>query len=82
MSASAHAVVADLRDRIRQFDGRALGDRAVLPFGVPEIDERLPGGGLALASLVPAVRDVMTIFGFDNILALAADRPAALALLK
>jgi hypothetical protein len=26
-------------------------DRAVLPFGVPEIDDRLPGGGLALASL-------------------------------
>ncbi len=51
MSASAHAVVADLRDRIRQFDGRALRDRAVLPFGVPEIDERLPGGGLGLASL-------------------------------
>jgi protein ImuA len=51
MSASAHAVVADLRDRIRQFDGRAQRDRAVLPFGVPEIDERLPGGGLALASL-------------------------------
>ena len=51
MSASVHAVVADLRDRIRPFDGRALRDRAVLPFGVPEIDERLPGGGLALASL-------------------------------
>src|SRR5690606_41947876 len=51
MSASVHAVVADLRDRIRQFDGRALRDRAVLPFGVPEIDDRLPGGGLALASL-------------------------------
>ncbi|MGD9478518.1 ImuA family protein [Shinella sp. G-2] len=51
MSASAHAVVADLRERIRQFDGRALPDRAVLPFGVPDIDGRLPGGGLALASL-------------------------------
>ncbi|WP_431312251.1 ImuA family protein, partial [Shinella yambaruensis] len=51
MSASVHAVVADLRDRIRQFDGRAQRDRAVLPFGVPEIDARLPGGGLALASL-------------------------------
>ena len=51
MSASVHAVVADLRDRIRQFDGRALRDRAVLPFGVPEVDDRLPGGGLALASL-------------------------------
>ena len=51
MSACAHAVVADLRDRIRQFDGHARRERAVLPFGVPEIDERLPGGGLALASL-------------------------------
>ena len=51
MSAAANAVVADLRDRIRQFDGRAAGDRAVLPFGVPEIDGRLPGGGLPLASL-------------------------------
>jgi hypothetical protein len=30
----------------------------------------------------PAVRDVMTISGFDNILPLAADRPAALELLK
>ena len=48
---AANVVVADLRDRIRQFDGRALGDRGVLPFGVPDIDERLPGGGLALASL-------------------------------
>lgn len=51
MSAPVHAVVADLRDRIRQFDGCASRARAVLPFGVPEIDERLPGGGLALASL-------------------------------
>jgi protein ImuA len=52
MSASAtSAVVADLRDRIRHFDGRAQRERAVLPFGVPEIDDRLPGGGLALASL-------------------------------
>lgn len=40
------------------------------------------GGGLALCGLVPAVRDVMTISGFDNILPLAADRAAALELLK
>ena len=39
-------------------------------------------GALVLCNLVPAVRDVMTISGFDNIVALAADRPAALALLK
>ena len=40
------------------------------------------GGALALCCLVPAVRDVMTISGFDNILPLAADRAAALELLK
>ena len=40
------------------------------------------GGALALCSLVPAVRDVMTISGFDNILPLAAYRAAALDLLK
>ena len=40
------------------------------------------GGALALCGLVPAVRDVMTISGFDNILPLAADRAAGLELLK
>ena len=40
------------------------------------------GGALVLCSLAPAVRDVMTISGFDNILPLAADRAAALQLLK
>ncbi|HPT17115.1 MAG TPA: STAS domain-containing protein [Kiritimatiellia bacterium] len=40
------------------------------------------GGAMALCSLAPAVRDVMTISGFDNILPLAADRAAALDLLK
>jgi anti-sigma B factor antagonist/stage II sporulation protein AA (anti-sigma F factor antagonist) len=40
------------------------------------------GGGLALCGLIPAVRDVMSISGFDNILPLAADRAAALDLLK
>ena len=40
------------------------------------------GGAMVLCSLVPAVRDVMTISGFDNILPLAADRAAALDLLK
>lgn len=43
---------------------------------------KLSGGAMVLCGLVPAVRDVMTISGFDNILSLAADRPAALALLK
>lgn len=48
---AVNAVVADLRDRIRRLDGRALRGRAVLPFEVPEIDARLPEGGLALAAL-------------------------------
>ena len=39
---AASAVVADLRDRIRRFDGRVLGDRTVLPFDVPEIDQSFP----------------------------------------
>ena len=40
------------------------------------------GGAMVLCNLVPAVREVMTISGFDNILSLAADRPAALERLK
>ena len=40
------------------------------------------GGALALCGLAPAVRETMTISGFDHILALAADRAAALDLLK
>lgn len=40
------------------------------------------GSALVLCCLTPAVKEVMTISGFDNILSLAADRPAALALLK
>jgi anti-anti-sigma factor len=40
------------------------------------------GSALALCCLTPAVKEVMTISGFDNILALAADRSAAMDLLK
>ncbi len=40
------------------------------------------GGAMVLCSLTPAVREVMTISGFDNILSLAADRSAAMGLLK
>lgn len=40
------------------------------------------GGAMVLCCLTPAVREVMTISGFDNILSLAADRPSALNLLK
>lgn len=39
-------------------------------------------GAMILCSLTPAVREVMVISGFDNILSLAADRSAAMDLLK
>jgi protein ImuA len=45
------AVVAALRERIRCLDGGARYRRAVLPFGIKAIDERLPEGGLALGAL-------------------------------
>jgi protein ImuA len=45
------AVVEALRERIRCLDGGARYRRAVLPFGIKAIDERLPKGGLALGAL-------------------------------
>src|SRR6266436_9803616 len=45
------AIVAALRERIRCLEGRGRHRRAVLPFGVKAIDERLPEGGLALGAL-------------------------------
>jgi protein ImuA len=45
------AVVEALRERIRCLDGGARHRRAVLPFGIKAIDERLPEGGLALGAL-------------------------------
>jgi len=51
MNAAAHAALADLRERLRCLDGGERRHRAVLPFGIPAIDERLPDGGLALGAL-------------------------------
>src|SRR5215831_8592870 len=45
------AVVESLRERIRCLEGGARHRRAVLPFGIKAIDERLPEGGLALGAL-------------------------------
>jgi hypothetical protein len=45
------AVVAALRERIRCLEVGARDRRAVLPFGIRAIDERLPEGGLALGAL-------------------------------
>ena len=48
---AARPAIAELRERIARLDGGAKRIRKVLPFGVTEIDRRLPGGGLALGSL-------------------------------
>ena len=43
--------LAELRDRVRKIEGAKARGHGVLPFGIPEIDARLPGGGLALGAL-------------------------------
>jgi protein ImuA len=45
------AAIDALRERIRCLEGGARHRRAVLPFGIKAIDERLPEGGLALGAL-------------------------------
>ncbi|PZP13110.1 MAG: damage-inducible protein, partial [Sphingomonas hengshuiensis] len=47
----ASPVIAELRERIQRLDGRAGRARKILPFGLAQVDDRLPGGGLALGSL-------------------------------
>ncbi len=52
MDTSDHiATVEALREHIRCLEGGARHERAVLPFGVNAINERLPEGGLALGAL-------------------------------
>ncbi len=43
----ANLIISDLRDRIQHLEGAVTRPKMVLPFGVCEIDERLPNGGLA-----------------------------------
>jgi len=40
-----------LRERIATIEGRARRTSAVLPFGLSDLDSRLPGGGLSLGAL-------------------------------
>lgn len=49
--ARSSRVIDDLRDRIAHLEGSASRKPLVLPFGVPEIDQRLPGGGMACGAL-------------------------------
>ena len=48
---TANAMISGLREHIERLEGTSARQRRVLPFGVPDIDERLPGGGLALGAL-------------------------------
>lgn len=48
---TTRAELADLRDRIRKLENTSARPRTYLPFHVPEIDNRLPGGGIALGAL-------------------------------
>jgi protein ImuA len=49
--ASPPTAIAELRRKLEQMESHGSGERAVLPFGVAAIDERLPGGGLELGHL-------------------------------
>ncbi len=44
-------VINELRERIAKLEGCGARKAECLPFGVPEIDGKLPGGGLAFGAL-------------------------------
>ncbi|WP_427148032.1 ImuA family protein [Rhizobium leguminosarum] len=48
---SANTIISELRERIAHLEGGIGRKAAVLPFGVPEIDQALPGGGLVCGAL-------------------------------
>lgn len=43
--------IESLRAQIEKIEGRVRRAKSVLPFGIADIDSRLPGGGLALGAL-------------------------------
>ena len=47
----ANPIITELRARIQRLEGGAVRQNQVLAFGVAEIDDRLPGGGLARGAL-------------------------------
>jgi protein ImuA len=51
MDASGLPIIEELRERIQRLESGPARRRTTLPFGVKEIDRRLPGGGLALGAL-------------------------------
>jgi protein ImuA len=50
-SAARERALADLRERISAIEGGVAKRKACLPFGVPDIDTVLPGGGLAFGAV-------------------------------
>ncbi|MBY3379467.1 ImuA family protein [Rhizobium laguerreae] len=50
-SAARELAIAELRDRISALEGGVAKRRACLPFGVPDIDAALPGGGLSFGAV-------------------------------
>src|SRR5271170_5678105 len=51
MNAPGTAIIEELRERIQRLESGPARRRTILPFGVRDIDRRLPGGGLALGAL-------------------------------
>jgi protein ImuA len=48
---AANLVISELRERIQHLEGASSRFKRVLPFDIPAIDDRLPGGGLAYGAL-------------------------------
>jgi hypothetical protein len=44
---AGHLTVSELRERIARLEGHGDHAKSVLPFEIPELDARLPDGGLA-----------------------------------
>jgi protein ImuA len=51
MNGSVNSVLEDLRARVGRLESSPMRERTVLPFGLRAIDEKLPGGGLAVGAL-------------------------------
>jgi protein ImuA len=48
---NANPVIAGLRERIEHLEGAVARQKSVLPFGVDDIDDCLPGGGLSYGAI-------------------------------
>jgi protein ImuA len=49
--ATQPTAIAELRRFLERAEGHGAADREVLPFGIAELDEHLPGGGVPLGHL-------------------------------